>query len=245
MANTSLLNREEVDFEDLAQQFETASPQEILRWAADCYDERLIVVTSFQPTGIATLHMLHDIAPQTRIVTLDTGLLFKETYALMDEVEARFNLNLTRVVPQLSVQQQTETHGDNLWDRDPNQCCNIRKTVPLRQVLNGYSAWVTGLRRDQSPQRANTPVVGWDARYQMVKLCPFANWTENMVWTYIHAYELPYNELHDQGYPSIGCYHCTQPALNSDDLRSGRWVNHQKTECGIHFPLVDTDQNGS
>ena len=219
--------------------FESASPQEILRWAAEEHSRGLVVISSFQPTGIVTMHMLQSIAPDTAIATLDTGFLFPETYALMDELEQRFNLNLTRVRPALTAQEQADRYGDKLWDQNPDQCCHIRKTLPLRQTLRGYSAWVTGLRRDQSPSRANTPVISWDSRYGLVKLCPFANWTESMVWTYLNAHDLPYNKLHDRGYPSIGCTHCTRAVNPGDDPRAGRWASHNKTECGIHVTLVE------
>lgn len=238
MTNLTLQNINTQTVEQLAGQFENSSPQDILRWAAHTFGEYLTIVTSFQPTGIVTLHMLQEIAPQTPVITLDTGVLFPETYALMDDLEARLNLNLIRVKPALDLDQQAAAHGDKLWASDPNQCCHIRKTLPLQNALSGYDAWVTGLRRDQSATRANIPVISWDERYGLVKLCPYANWTEDMIWTYIHAHELPYNELHDKGYPSIGCKFCTHAATNSTDLRSGRWVNHQKTECGIHFSLV-------
>ncbi|MEP7285860.1 MAG: phosphoadenylyl-sulfate reductase [Chloroflexota bacterium] len=215
--------------------FEAGSPQDVLRWAAEMYGDSLAVVTSFQPTGIVTLHMLSEIAPRTPILTLDTGLLFPETYALMDTLEQQLNLNLIRVRPAQTVAEQAAAHGDALWDREPDRCCNLRKTVPLGDALAGYSAWITGLRRDQSEGRAATPIVSWDKKYQMVKLCPFASWTEEMIWTYIHAYELPYNTLHDQRYMTIGCVPCTQPVpVGSTDKRAGRWSNHSKTECGIH-----------
>ncbi len=138
MTNTALLSQDHEQLQRMADSFETASPQEILRWAADCYGEQLVVVTSFQPTGIATLHMLSEIAPETQVITLDTGFLFQETYNLMDEVEALFKLRLHRIRPQLTVQEQAATYGDNLWDHNPNQCCNLRKTVPLRSALSGY-----------------------------------------------------------------------------------------------------------
>jgi phosphoadenosine phosphosulfate reductase len=214
--------------------FESAYPQDILRWAAETYGDNLVVVTSFQPTGIATLHMLSEIAPHTTVLTLDTGLLFPETYALMDRLEQQLKLRLIRVRPAQTVEQQAVTYGANLWERDPDQCCNLRKTVPLRQSLVGYQAWITGLRRDQSTGRQSTPIVSWDTKYDMVKLSPLVVWTEDMVWTYIHAHDLPYNPLHDQQYPSIGCFPCTQPVAPGADKRAGRWAQHHKTECGIH-----------
>jgi phosphoadenosine phosphosulfate reductase len=218
-----------------AAEFESASPQDVLRWAAQTYGNRLAIVTSFQPTGIVTLHMMSEIAPDTPVLTLDTGLLFPETYDLMDKLERQLNLNLIRVRPAQTVAQQAESHGAALWDRDPDLCCHMRKSVPLGEALEGYDAWVTGLRRDQAQGRAGTPIVTWDKKYQKAKLSPFATWTEQMIWTYLTAYELPYNPLHDQNYPSIGCYTCTH-AVDPDvqDKRAGRWVNRSKTECGIH-----------
>ena len=225
-----------LNLEVLNQSFECGCPQDVLKWAADTFGDRLAVVTSFQPTGIVTLHMLSEIAPRTPVLTLDTGLLFPETYALMDDLEARLNLNLTRVRPAQTVAAQADTYGSDLWARNPDQCCNLRKTVPLANTLRGYGAWITGLRRDQSSARKTTPLVSWDTKYDNVKLSPFALWTEDMIWTYIHAHKLPYNTLHDQNYPSIGCYPCTHPAApESTDKRAGRWVGHVKTECGIHI----------
>jgi phosphoadenosine phosphosulfate reductase len=226
----------EAEVSHINAEFETAHPMTILRWAAERFGDRLAVVTSFQPTGIVTLHMLAEIAPRTPVLTLDTGLLFPETHELMNDLERRFNLNLIRVRPEQTVEEQTETYGDALWEADPNQCCHLRKVIPLDRALAGYDAWVTGLRRDQSVRRAHTPVVAWDKRRQMVKLCPFAAWTEQMVWAYIEDYALPYNRLHDENYPSIGCWPCTLSVVgDSMDRRAGRWANYDKTECGIHI----------
>lgn len=222
--------------QELNAEFEHADPASILRWAADMYGDKLAVVTSFQPTGIVTLHMLNEFAPRTPVVTLDTDLLFPETYNLIDDLEARLNLNLVRVRPHLSLEQQSELYGENLWERDPDLCCRIRKVAPLNTALLNYDSWIAGLRRDQSG-RSSIPIVSWDTKYGNVKLSPFANWTEDMVWLYIRAHELPYNTLHDRGYRSIGCNTptCTQPAAPGDDERAGRWVNHRKSECGIHL----------
>jgi phosphoadenosine phosphosulfate reductase len=216
------------------EKFETSDPADILRWAADTFAEEWAVVTSFQPTGIVTLHMMIDIAPRTPVLTLDTGLLFPEMVALMDDLEARFQLNLIRVTPIQTVEEQNAAYGPNLWEQNPNQCCLLRKVAPLNEALAPYRAWATGLRRDQSARRASTPIVAWDNKHQKIKLCPFATWTEERLWAYIHEYHLPYNPLHDQHYPSIGCWPCTQP-VTSSDKRAGRWANHSKTECGIHI----------
>lgn len=224
----------ETEIAQLNQEFETADPKSILRWAAQAFGDQLAIVTSFQPTGIVTLHMLHELKARPPVLTLDTGLLFPETYALIDDVEARFNLRLHRIRPELTLWHQESFYGPALWDRDPDACCNMRKVVPLDKALAGYDAWVTGLRRDQ-PGRAKTPIITWERKRGKVKLSPLANWDESMIWTYIHAHELPYNTLHDQGYPSIGCTVCTQPVNEGQDSRAGRWVNHNKTECGIHI----------
>ena len=223
--------------ETYAEQLETASPYEILSWASNLFGDRLAIVTSFQPTGIATLHMMQSIAPRTPVLTLDTGLLFPETQDLMEALEARFDLDLRRVKPRQTTARQARDYGDRLWERNPDRCCHIRKTIPLRDALVGFDAWITGLRRDQSPNRAATPVISRDARNASIKIAPFANWTEEAVWQYIRQHDLPYNPLHDIGYPSIGCWTCTRAADEDDDLRSGRWSNQGKTECGIHLPL--------
>ncbi len=216
-----------------SESFEQAAPQDILRWAVETYRDQLVVVTSFQPTGIVAIHMLQDIAPQVPVLTLDTGLLFPETYALIDEVQARFHIDLIRVEPEQSLAEQTIAYGDSLWQRDPDTCCQLRKVQPLNKALRNYGAWITGLRRDQSAERANTPIVSHNRKNNLTKICPLANWTETMIWTYIEAHDLPYNALHDQGYHSIGCWPCTETA-SGDDLRSGRWAHSSKTECGIH-----------
>jgi phosphoadenosine phosphosulfate reductase len=224
-----------LELQRLNAEFENATPYTILEWAARTYGGKLVVVTSFQPTGIVTLHILSEIAPQTAVLTLDTELLFPETYALIDDLEKRLSLNLIRVRPVLTLDQQARQHGPALWECNPDACCQIRKVAPLGTALADYEAWLTGLRRDQSG-RGLTPIISWDKQYQNVKICPFANWTKDMIWLYIQTHELPYNTLHDRGYPSIGCNTsvCTQPATTGADERSGRWVNHQKTECGIH-----------
>lgn len=221
-------------------ELDTAYPQDILKWAHERYGDKLVVVTSFQITGIVTLHMLRQITDNVQVMTLDTGLLFPETYQLIDDVESALDITVQRIKPTLSLPTQAREHGSLLWETNPNQCCNLRKTIPLHDALQPYSAWVTGLRRDQSPTRANTPVIDWDTRNDMLKVMPFATWTEDMLWTYLNAHDLPYNPLHDRGYPSIGCYTCTL----SGKGRDGRWSNTAKTECGIHVPLVSEEKVG-
>ncbi|MDD9956272.1 MAG: phosphoadenylyl-sulfate reductase [Anaerolineaceae bacterium] len=216
-------------------ELESASPQEILRFAVDQFGEGLVVVTSFQPTGIVTLHMLQQIAPGTKVITLDTGFLFPETHHLIEELTARFDLHLNRIYPQLNPAQQALAHGPELWERNPDLCCHLRKVLPLRNALRDYSAWIAGLRRDQSSRRSGISVIDWDNNNQLLKLSPFATWTSDQIWDWIHRHDLPYNDLHAQGYPSIGCTHCTHPVFEDSAGRSGRWQDFDKTECGLHF----------
>ena len=217
-----------------AETLEDAHPIEILAWACETFGDKLAIVTSFQITGIATIHMLQSIAPRTPVLTLDTGLLFPETLALIDQLEARYRLDLRRIKPRQTPRQQARDYGDRLWERDPDRCCHIRKTIPLRDALGGFEAWLTGLRRDQSSSRAHTPIVSRDSRSGLCKIAPFANWSEARVWRYIRENDLPYNPLHDIGYPSIGCWTCTKANWSGQDSRSGRWAQRSKTECGIH-----------
>lgn len=228
------LNLSTHEIDALQEQFEDANPQDILRWAVDTFGNKLTVVTSFQVTGIVTIDMLKNITDDFNVLTLDTGLLFPETYQLIDRVESHFNISVQRVSPALSLPTQAREHGSILWETDPDKCCHLRKTLPLRDALSSYDAWIAGVRRDQSMGRGNTPAIMWDDRNGLVKLCPFINWTEDMLWTYVQAHELPYNTLYDRGYPSIGCYTCTLAGKN----RNGRWADRGKNECGIHVPLI-------
>lgn len=234
----------EADIADLQIELEDAHPQDILRWAVENYGDKLAIVTSFQATGIVTLHMMKEITDDFQVLTLDTGLLFPATYQLIADVEQRLDISVQRIQTDLTLPQQAREYGSLLWESNPNQCCHLRKTLPLRDALQDYDAWVTGLRRDQSPTRAQIPVISWDERNGLVKLAPFATWTEDMIWTYIHAHELPFNPLHQQGYPSIGCYTCTLAAM-ADDSRSGRWAHSAKTECGIHIDLIAEKQHAT
>jgi phosphoadenosine phosphosulfate reductase len=219
---------------ELNRAWEGAAPQTILRQAGERYSSELALVTSFQPSGLVMLHMLLDIMPQIPILMVDTGLLFPETYEHIARWEQRYGLSVTRIRPAQTVAQQAEAHGAALWERDPDLCCALRKTIPLGDALGGYAAWITGIRRDQAETRREAAVIAYEPKYGNVKLAPLAAWTEEMVWTYIHAHELPYNPLHDQRYFSIGCYPCTRAVAPGEEARAGRWSGQIKTECGIH-----------
>jgi phosphoadenosine phosphosulfate reductase len=168
------------------------------------------------------------------VFTLDTDFLFPETYALIDTIEKQYGLEVERTRPEYTPEAQAEKFGAALWGSHPDQCCNIRKVEPLKKHLSGLQAWVTGVRRDQAPTRANTKKLEWDAKFGLVKLNPLADWTSPQVWDYIRENSVPYNPLHDQNYPSIGCTYCTRPVMPGEDPRAGRWSGFNKTECGLH-----------
>jgi phosphoadenosine phosphosulfate reductase len=201
----------------------------VLQYAVDRFHPRLAVACSFQKEASVILDMILRIAPDARVFTLDTHVLFPETYATWKRVEERYGITI-EVFDGPSLGRQAATHGDELWKRDPDACCAIRKVRPLDRALADVDAWVTGLRRDQSPTRAGTPKVGWDAKHERWKASPLADWTDQDVWRYIAEHDVPYNPLHDQGYGAIGCTHCTVPGAG----REGRWSGTGKTECGLH-----------
>lgn len=225
----------ELEIKELAQQFETATVTELLAWAVQRFAPRLVMTSNFGAEGVVVLDHLARVAPQTPVVYLSTGFQFAATDRLKDHLRARYQLNIVEREAELSVAAQNELYGAQLYARDPDLCCRIRKVEPLQRALSGYDAWIAALRRDQSPTRAAIKVVEWNARHNLVKLNPLATWTRRDVWDYIVKHELPYNPLYDEGYTSIGCQPCTQPVTGGAHERSGRWEGQQKLECGIHL----------
>lgn len=193
------------------------------------FHPQLSLACSFQKEETVLLDLLLAAAPDARVFALDTHLLFPETYQLWRTVEKRYGIAV-EVYEGPSLGRQAAAHGEALWASNPTLCCAIRKVEPLGRALAGLQGWITGVRRDQSPTRAETPKIGWDERHELWKASPLADWSDDDVWAYIHERELPYNPLHDQGYASIGCTHCTQPG----EGREGRWAGTDKTECGLH-----------
>jgi phosphoadenosine phosphosulfate reductase len=219
-----------------------ASPQEILRWAVEQYYPRLTMATAFGPEGCAILHMLSEIEPRVRVFNLETGYQFPETLALREQVKERYGIEVEMVQPELTVAAYEAEHGGPLYRIRPDQCCHDRKVLPLRKALVGYEAWISAIRRDQTEQRAVAGVVQWDAKFGLVKVNPLLTWTKKDVWAFIARHAVPYNPLHDQGYPSIGCWPCTRPVTDGEDERAGRWAGTTKKECGLH---VIEHQDGS
>lgn len=213
---------------------ESATPQEILRWAADRFAPRFTMATAFGPEGMTIIHMLAEVAPETPIFNLETGYQFKETLELREQVKARYGIEVEYKQPDTTVAEYEAAHGGPLYKTNPNQCCFDRKLRVLHEAALGMYAWASAIRRDQSSDRAKTPIAGWDRKFQLVKISPLANWSKSDVWSLISTEKIPYNPLHDQGYPSIGCWPCTRAVLAGEDERAGRWSGFQKTECGLH-----------
>jgi phosphoadenosine phosphosulfate reductase len=216
-------------------QIEESSPQEVLRWAVDSFFPELALACSFSgPSGMVLVDMISRIEPRVEIFYIDTDHLFPETHETRDRAAARYGFSPVACRPSLTPAEQAGQYGGELWLRDPDLCCELRKVEPSRRALAGKRAWVSGIRRDQAVARRDAPVAGWDAKFDLVKVLPLARWTEADVWAYIVEHDVPYNPLHDRGYQSIGCDRCTKVVRPGDDPRSGRWLGFDKTECGLH-----------
>lgn len=215
---------------------ETKGALNVLEWAYANYDDELIYACSFGVEGIVMLDLITQAKADAKVVFLDTGLHFAETYELINRVKRRYpELRIEMKKPDMTVEQQAEKFGDKLWETQPNRCCHYRKVVPLQEVLSGATAWLSGLRRSQGPSRANTNFVNLDENFESVKICPLIHWSWEDIWDYVKLHDLPYNPLHDNGFPSIGCAPCTLPGNMKTGGRDGRWSGNQKTECGLHL----------
>jgi phosphoadenosine phosphosulfate reductase len=217
---------------DAGRELETATPQEILRWAAESFGDRFCVLSSMGDAVVASLAA--QAKPGVDVVFLDTGYHFAETIGTRDAVAATYDVNVISVAPAQTVDEQDASYGKDLFARDPDKCCALRKVAPMEAALVNYDAWATGLRRDESPARAHTPVVQWDARRRKVKVNPIARWTQADVDSYVAENNILVNPLVDDGYLSIGCWPCTAKVEPGADPRSGRWAGRWKTECGIN-----------
>jgi phosphoadenosine phosphosulfate reductase len=216
------------------------SPPRVLNWALDTFGDKVAVSSAFGAEGMVLIDMAARLGRKFRVFTIDTDFLFAETYNLIDKIQQRYEINIEKVFSIHSPEEQERIHGEALWTRDPNQCCNLRKVEPLRRKLSELSAWITSIRRDQTAFRESALKVQWDAKFGLVKVNPIADWTSQQVWRYIRDNDVPYNALHDQGYPSIGCTHCTRAVRPGEDSRAGRWPGTSKTECGLHVIGVET-----
>ncbi len=226
----------DVDLESLAEragrELELAPAEEVVRWAVAMFGHRLAVAASMQDTTLS--HLVGTVLPGVDVLFLDTGYHFEETLQARDRVSRLLPVTVVNVRPRQTVAEQDAEFGPRLHERDPDLCCFLRKVDPLAGALEGYDAWVSGLRRVEAPSRANAPVVGWDATHGKVKVNPLARWTDEDVTRYQATHGLPQHPLVAQGYPSIGCEPCTRRVRPGEDPRSGRWSGQGKIECGIH-----------
>jgi len=231
---TDLLN--DNDLQSLAErgaaELDGASADELLRWTDQHFGGNYIVASNMQDAVLVDLAT--KVRPGVDVLFLDTGYHFVETIGTRDAVEAVYDINVVNATPENSVAKQDELFGKDLFAREPNECCRMRKVEPLGKALQGYSAWVTGIRRVEAPTRANAPLISWDKAFGLVKINPIAAWTDEEMQAYIDANDVLVNPLVFEGYPSIGCAPCTAKPVEGADPRSGRWAGQSKTECGLH-----------
>ncbi|MGF7049804.1 phosphoadenosine phosphosulfate reductase [Paenibacillus sp. DS2015] len=228
----NLLEKEQM-IKEKADEFENASAEEVIRFAVETFPN-ITFACSFGAEDVVLVHMVQQISPTTDIFYLDTDFHFQQTYETRDQMALNYGIDFVRVSPKITPEEQAAQYGEALWKTEPNACCNIRKVEPLTRILSEYDAWITGVRRDQAPTRANTRKVEYDAKFGLVKFNPIAAWTSDEVWNYIRENNVLYNPLHDQNFPSIGCEQCTRPVMPGEDPRAGRWAGNEKTECGLH-----------
>ncbi|OXM83096.1 phosphoadenylyl-sulfate reductase [Paenibacillus rigui] len=218
---------------EMAEKFENQSPEALIELAVEKFPN-ITLACSFGSEDVVLVDMLQKVSPKTDIFYLDTNVHFKETYETRDRLQQHYGVEFVQVLPKLTLEEQAAQYGEELWKSQPNQCCNIRKVDPLTDILRNYDAWITGIRRDQAPTRANSKKVEYDTKFGLVKFNPLAAWTSEDVWNYIRNNNIIYNPLHDRNYPSIGCEHCTRQVAAGEDPRAGRWAGFEKTECGLH-----------
>jgi len=211
------------------------SPQEIIRWSVVRFYPRLTMATAFGAEGCCIIHMISEIEPNVRIFNLDTGYQFRETLEMRNRILGRYGIEVEFVRPELTAAEYEREHGGPLYSIRPDKCCHDRKILPLKRAVLGYDAWISAIRGDQTEHRKVASVVQTDAKFGLIKVNPLLHWTKADVWQFILAHEVPYNPLHDRGYPSIGCRPCTEPVHGDGDERSGRWSGQPKKECGLHI----------
>ena len=228
----------EDEIRDLNERFESAQPLEIVRWALeDSGIERIALASAFQAEGTCVMHMASLVRPDIEVLFLETGFHFAETLAFKEQLADRLGLTVTDLVGAYTVEQQTAGFGERLYERDPQQCCEVNKVRPMFEALQKLDAWITAFRRDSSPTRATAPILD---RYELepgrpiLKVNPVVSWTRSDTLAYLSEHGLPHNHLYDLGYASIGCAPCTRMRFEGEPERAGRWAGLSKWECGIH-----------
>jgi thioredoxin-dependent adenylylsulfate APS reductase len=227
-----------IDIEAAATALEGTPAVDVLRWAS-AQIPRLTFATGFGAEGCVIIDLIGRHQLPIDVFTLDTGVLFPETYELWRALEKRYGITIRAVTPEQTLDQQAATYGAALWERESDRCCDLRKVQPLTRALAGFAAWITAIRRDQTPERATARVVETDRKFGLIKVNPLVTWTHDDVWAHLYANDVPYNPLHERGYPSIGCQPCTSPVVPGENLRAGRWRGSAKKECGLHVDVKE------
>ncbi|MEY4993148.1 MAG: hypothetical protein RIS82_270 [Actinomycetota bacterium] len=222
------------EFEELAAAGQEATAEQVIAWVAKNFSADAIAVACSMADSVLP-HIVSVQIPNVDVLFLDTGYHFAETVVTRDEVARALPIRVVDVKPKQTVAEQDAQYGEKLWSRDPNLCCQMRKVDPLHNSLKSYELWFTGVRRDEAPTRANTPLLVWDDKNGLVKVNPLAAWTFDQLIDYATEHKVPVNLLLSNGYPSIGCEPCTKPVAAGEDPRSGRWAGANKTECGLHI----------
>lgn len=221
---------------------DSSLPMDLIQWSIEQFsDRRMVMTTAFGMEGCALIDMYARYTSALVIAYIDTGFFFPETTKLIDQMTERYShLKFEKWESPIPIEKQADSYGSELWRDNPNLCCHIRKVVPMKLNIQSYQFWISGLRKTQTNRRSQTPVLTWDWKYEILKFCPLANWSRPEVWDYVTRNSVPFNELHLQSYPSIGCSHCTKPVPGStpdQDSRDGRWQGSEKTECGLHYSI--------
>jgi phosphoadenosine phosphosulfate reductase len=229
-------------FDIANQELAGKSAQDILQWAVAQYGSRLTMATAFGAEGCCLIHMIAEIGADVRVFNLETGYQFPETLELRERIKSRYGIEVEYVRAETTVAEYEAEHGGPMYRHRSDQCCHDRKIVPLNAALVGYEAWISAIRSDQTKDRQKAQLIQWDAKFNLAKVNPLLSWTRRDVWAFIHRHSIPYNPLHDRGYPSVGCWPCTQAIEEGQDERAGRWAGTNKKECGLH---VIEHQGGS
>ncbi|MBN1487099.1 MAG: phosphoadenylyl-sulfate reductase [Anaerolineae bacterium] len=230
----------DLDIDNLNEEFETWSTQEILRWAWETFKPHIATSSSFQTQSVPLLHLISQVCPEMPVLFIDTGFHFSETLAFRDLLQQRYHLNVVNIHPSITKDQLFAKYGEGLYRHDPDLCCYINKVEPMQRALAGLNGWIAGVRRGQTANRSNLKVLETQSN-GVLKIHPLLHWTRDDLWDYINEYQLPHHPLYSKGYHSVGCAPCTIPVMPGQDERAGRWAGTGKTECGLH---LDTMKSG-
>lgn len=228
------------DIPSLNEYFATAAAEEILAWTWETFGPKVAASSSFQTQSVPLLHLISRICPQMPVIFLDTGFHFPETLAFRDDLQNRYDLNIVIARSQMEDNESLSRPPEALYHHDPDLCCHLNKVVPMQRALEGLSAWISGVRHDQTANRNTLPVLEPQPS-GVLKIHPLLNWTKQQLWTYINQHDLPAHPLFSQGYMSVGCAPCTRPVTDGEDERAGRWAGTDKTECGLQI-AVETEE---